>query len=132
MCAKIPWLQGTYFWCQTNFFLSQKMTANIAVTCNESSSVEKIAWIKKDCKNTVWHTHFAKAIANKTAFPSLRRDFILADLHSSWHLQVFTPHVAPTVVWGLWLHASVLPHKYWKYFPTLELRDMTLLCLLVD
>lgn len=58
------------------------MTANTAVTCNESSSIEKIAWIKKDCKNTAWHFHFAKDIVNKTHFPSIRRDFILADLYS--------------------------------------------------
>lgn len=67
---------GNLFFDAKLFFISPKTTANIAVICNESNSLEKTAWIRKDCKNTAWHFHFAKDIVNKTTFPSVRIDFI--------------------------------------------------------
>lgn len=96
------------------FFISQKMTANTAVICNENSSLEKITWIKKDGKNTAGHFHFARVIVNTMTLPSTRRA-VTQQIHS--HLavhagrklapsgagkllvnrypQVFTPHVVP-------------------------------------
>lgn len=133
------------------FFISQKMTANTAVICNENSSLEKITWIKKDGKNTAGHFHFARVIVNTMTLPSTRRAVTPADSQSpcctrwkkigSFRCWQVTGQQIPTgvhssrctMVWGFSRQCvNGLPHRSLKHFPSLRLRGMNPLCLLMD